>query len=92
MVACIRLTGWPVARNWRRAVLSADAGLLVLTVKGIKTEQQFSLPQSTDFSSVMVKFHYAVLVALAGRSEAGRRPAASWNLAYHALSSSLAAS
>jgi len=27
------------------------------------------------------KFHYAILVA--ERSEAGRRPAASWNLAYH---------
>jgi len=27
------------------------------------------------------KFHYAVLVA--DRFEAGRRPAASWNLAYH---------
>ena len=27
------------------------------------------------------KFHYAILVA--DRSEAGRRPAASWNLAYH---------
>jgi len=26
------------------------------------------------------KFHYAILVA--DRSEAGRRPAASWNLAY----------
>ena len=27
------------------------------------------------------KFHYAILVA--DRSEAGRRPAVSWNLAYH---------
>ena len=27
---CIRLTCWPVAWNWRRAVLSADAGFLVL--------------------------------------------------------------
>jgi len=34
---CVRLTGWPVAWNWRRAVLSADAGLLVIIVtKGIK--------------------------------------------------------
>jgi len=31
------------------------------------------------------KFHYAIL--LADRSEAGRRPAASWNLAYHASTS-----
>jgi len=30
---------------------------------------------------LQAKFHYAILVA--GRSEAGRRPAASWNLAYH---------
>jgi len=30
---------------------------------------------------VKAKFHYAILVA--DRSEAGRRPAASWNLAYH---------
>ena len=28
-LACVRLTAWPVAWNWRRAVLSADAGLLV---------------------------------------------------------------
>jgi len=34
------------------------------------------------------KFYYDILVA--DRSEAGRRPAASWILAYHALSSSLA--
>jgi len=27
------------------------------------------------------KFHYAILVS--DRSEAGRRPAVSWNLAYH---------
>ena len=31
-LACVRLTGWPVSRNWRRAVLSADAGLLVLSL------------------------------------------------------------
>jgi len=30
---------------------------------------------------VKTKFHYALLVA--DRSETGRRPAASWNLAYH---------
>jgi len=30
---------------------------------------------------VRAKFHYAILVA--DRSEAGCRPAASWNLAYH---------
>jgi len=28
-LACVRLTGWPIAWIWRRAVLSADAGLLV---------------------------------------------------------------
>ena len=31
--------------------------------------------------SLKAKFHYAILVA--DRSEAGRRPAVSWNLAYH---------
>jgi len=31
--------------------------------------------------AVKAEFHYAILVA--DRSEAGRRPAASWNLAYH---------
>jgi len=31
--------------------------------------------------SVEAKFHYAILVA--DRSESGRRPVASWNLAYH---------
>jgi len=29
-LASVRLTGWPVAWKWRRAFLSADAGLLVL--------------------------------------------------------------
>jgi len=37
-LACVRLTGWPVAWNWRRAVLSADAGLLVVFCDfGLKT-------------------------------------------------------
>jgi len=31
--------------------------------------------------SIKAKFHYVILVT--DRSEAGRRPAASWNLAYH---------
>jgi len=31
-LACVRLTGWPVAWNWRCAVLSVDAGLLVSTL------------------------------------------------------------
>jgi len=38
----------------------------------------------TDYNSraqLRAKFHYAILVA--DRSEAGRRPATSWNLAYH---------
>jgi len=30
---------------------------------------------------IKAKIHYAIVVA--DRSEAGRRPAASWNLAYH---------
>ena len=34
-----------------------------------------------DTITVKTKFHYTILVA--DRSEAGRRPAASWNLAYH---------
>ena len=29
---CVRLTGWPVACNWRRAVLLADTGLLGLKI------------------------------------------------------------
>ena len=39
---------------------------------------------------IKAKFYYAILVA--DRPEAGRRATASWNLAYHALSSELAAS
>jgi len=35
----------------------------------------------TEASRLKVKFHYAIL--LADRSEACRRPAESWNLAYH---------
>jgi len=38
---------------------------------------------------IKAKFHKAILVA--DRSEADGRPAASWNLAYHVLSSSLEA-
>ena len=30
VVASVRLTGWPVAWNWRRSVLSVGAGLLVV--------------------------------------------------------------
>ena len=37
-LACVRLTGWPVAWNWRRAVLSADAGLLVDTATDTVTD------------------------------------------------------
>jgi len=33
------------------------------------------------YGTVKAKFHYAILVA--DRYEAGRRPAASWILAYH---------
>jgi len=36
---------------------------------------------SSEGVLVKAKFHYAILVT--DRSEAGRRPAASWNLAYH---------
>jgi len=39
------------------------------------------LVRSTASSLLRDKFHYTILVA--DRSEAGRRPAASWNLAYH---------
>jgi len=34
-----------------------------------------------ELCTVKAKFHYAILVA--DKFEAGRRPAASWNLAYH---------
>jgi len=34
-LACVRLTGWPVVWNWRHAILSADAGLLVLCCKTV---------------------------------------------------------
>ena len=58
------------------------------------TELPQLLSQNTNMFGGKAKFHYAILVA--DRSEArrrpGRRPAASWNLAYHVLSSSLAAS
>ena len=39
-----------------------------------------------SISSIKAKFHYAILVA--DRFEASRRPAASWNLAYHRASTS----
>jgi len=40
--------------------------------------------------TLKAKFHYAILIS--DKSEAGSRPAASWNFAHHALSSSLACS
>jgi len=49
----------------------------------LSTNFKFHIPDLKVFSVVLkAKFHYAV----------GRRPVASWNLAYHALSCSLAAS
>jgi len=44
----------------------------------------------TTNSLLKAKPHYAILVA--DRTEVGCKPAVSWNLAYHALCSSLAAS
>jgi len=41
-----------------------------------------------DTLLVKAKFHYVILVV--DRSEAGRKPAASWNLAYQLASSELA--
>jgi len=42
---------------------------------------------------IKATFHYAIQVAATwSATRPNRRPAASWNLAYHALSSSLAAS
>jgi len=38
----VRLTGWPVAWNWRRAVLSADAGLLVIVYDHIYDLRNYS--------------------------------------------------
>jgi len=63
---------------------------LAKTARAFANKLQFATTQSPQRRSVKAKFHYAILVA--DRSEAGRRPAASWHLAYHALSSSLAAS
>jgi len=37
-----------------------------------------------SYRPLKAKFHYAILVA--DRSQAGRRPAARWNLAYHLAS------
>jgi len=42
--------------------------------------------------SLKATFHYAIQVTDLVCDLVGRRPVASWNLAYHALSNSLAAS
>jgi len=45
-LACVRLTGWPVAWNWQHAVLSADAAFLfssVSTVEYVCGQMQFFL-------------------------------------------------
>jgi len=41
----------------------------------------FAFTWACQTRQLKAKFHYAILVA--DRSDAGRRPAASWNLAYH---------
>jgi len=65
--------------------------LHLLSLLSPKADTHFTVPwRVKGWVDIKAKFHYAILVA--DRSEAGRRPAASWNLAYHALSSSLAAS
>jgi len=53
VVACIRLTGWPVAWNWRRAVLSADAGLLVSQL----TAESHYTKMGLSFSPLKFSFH-----------------------------------
>jgi len=71
--------------NFDRDVVSSHTNLRLLLSDGT------GLVASLRILLLKAKFHYAILVA--DRSEAGRRPAAgSWNLAYHALSSSLVAS
>jgi len=49
-LAWVQLTGWPVAWNWRRAVLSADAGLLVTSrcTSHRKTHKTLERTQSND--------------------------------------------
>jgi len=70
---------------WQAATILTAANYdatLILTLE-MMTIKLISL-----YDTIKAKFHYVILLAV--RSEAGRRPAASWNLACHALSSSLA--
>ena len=45
------------------------------------THEPYGLAVNAVYCVIKAKFHHAILVA--DRSEAGRRPVASWNLAYH---------
>ena len=52
---------------------------MVICVHIVEKKQAVFL--DTELLKLKAKFHYAILVA--DRSEAGPRPAAGWNLAYH---------
>jgi len=53
----------------------------LLTLLGLYGGSRCFMRSFARAPRVKAKFHYAILVA--HRSETGRRPAASWNLAYH---------
>jgi len=55
-LACVQLTGWPVAWNWRRAVLSVDAGLLVIIYEGHSTNKLQKMASLSIFKIWNVNF------------------------------------
>jgi len=65
----------------KSAVKTQAINLLVLFSFKLRLDSSDWPWSFTKRMLLQAKFHYAILVA--DRSEAGRRPATSWNLAYH---------
>jgi len=53
----------------------------LLAILSVTLQYRVTMVTHSHHSQLKAKFHYAIMDA--DRSEAGRRPAASWNLAYH---------
>ena len=68
-------------RPFDAAVYSAASTSSAAAVHTVTFLPSFTSLPLNDRNSVQAKFYHAILVA--DRSEDGRRPAASWNLAYH---------
>jgi len=99
--ACTRsMAGWSYCKHSNHCEMvmvnivscHANASILANTESALRSPEVeivvvvgvvLSVAENKQTYTVKAKFHYAILVA--DRSEAGGRPAASWNLAYQEL-------